>query len=79
MSGALAIRYNGMVFAPTGDFATNEPSQGLVWWHYLLIAVGALLLLLTCITLVAVLVMVCTRSKKNAYQEGLKVFVIQNS
>lgn len=80
MSGVLVIRYNGMVLQPTGEFQTGEfvtgnpmTSAGILWWQYLLIAVGAALLVVICITLVIIAVVLLTRGKKktNRYQETL--------
>ena len=44
----LIIRYNNSALQPNGEFSTSvnvptEDEEGLLWWHILLIVVGAVL------------------------------------
>lgn len=72
------IRYDGMVLAPTGEFSAatgpGTDTTGLLWWHYLLIAAGAVLLVALCAMFAVIIVRaVVTRNKTSPYREALKV------
>jgi hypothetical protein len=80
MRGLLVIRYNGQVLEPTGDFQTAESeaseasSSGFIWWHGVLIAVGAVLVLMITITIVVIAVLASKRGRKaNPHQGTVQV------
>ena len=79
MDGVLVIRYNGVVWEPTGQFQSSDSrdqstdAASFVWWHILLIVVGAVLVLMVCFTIVVVVVRVFTRGNKaHRYEEKVK-------